>query len=53
MQRRATKMLWGLEHPSHKGRLKPLGLFGREKRRLQGHFIVPFEYLKRGLLKEE
>ena len=45
-QRKATEMIKGMEQLSYKDRLRELGLFSLEKRRLWGDLRVAFQCLK-------
>ena len=52
VQRRAIQIIQGMEHLSYMDRLRELGLFILEKRRLWGELRAAFQYVRGSIRKK-
>jgi len=52
IQMSAKKMLRGMKYLSYEEKLRELGLFSLEERRLQGDLVAAFQYLKGAYRKD-
>lgn len=52
-QRRASKIITGMEHHSYREGLGELSLFSLEKRKLSGNFTVAFQYMRKAYKQEK
>jgi len=52
IQKRATKIIQGMEHLPYENRLRKLWLLSPENKRLQGDLIAAFQSLKGGYNRE-